>query len=114
MENTNTKDIRKLFDKHEELHVMVSKLSVMTKSGFDGIEKRQNITNGRIGELESETSSIKDVAESNCSRLDSLEGIHDDRKESRRWLKREVVVSLLAIIQVVLTAIILLVLGLKG
>lgn len=40
---------------NSELNRQIQSLSVLVKEGFDGVHKRQDITNGRIGKVEDRT-----------------------------------------------------------
>lgn len=113
-------DRTNLYDKHEQLHVLVATLAENVKNGFDGVHRRQDIANGRLAKLEGDVGNLETTSEAQHRRVEELEKIHNVEKEikneqskTRRWLRKEVFAVLLHVISTLIMAWVALRLGLN-
>lgn len=120
VEEENTKNVSKLFDKHEELHILVATLTENVRHGFEGVHRRQDIANGRLGKLEQNVDKLETTAEAHDRRVEELETINlthkevkKEQKKTRRWLKQEVFALFLQAVSTLVLAWVALRLGLR-
>jgi len=72
MEAQNTKNIGRLFEKAEQLHIAVAGLTVKVDEGFRGIHRRQDITNGRIEKSEGQIIDLQQTDETLVAEVQDL------------------------------------------
>ena len=89
MEGSNAKNVGKLFEKTEELHVAVARLDTTVKHGMDGIQKKQDKTNGNIEKLWMTAIELEKTGIALGAEVAVLKKKHLAEDDKKNWWRRQ-------------------------